>query len=292
MSRTVKRTTANLSRREASGIFLTLGGLALGCDDGGASAAGTDGGAGGMGGQGAGADASSADATSADVGAPADGGASSWATGGTRSMTGGYADPFLQPAAVCVLAPTATAGPCTEAADQVRRDISEDYPGLPMRLALQVLTTACVPIAGAKVKVWHTQISGSYSGNTPSNAFCLKDQVDSAKHYFRGAQTTDANGRVDFDSCFPGWYPGRMIHIHYSVSLGARTFTSQLVFDQHLVRGIFATHPEYVPFGQPDRDNASDGVTGGGGVTRYLATTSRLPDGALMAAARLVVDVV
>lgn len=220
----------------------------------------------------------------------ADGGGS-WAGGGTRSMTGPYADPFAMPATACVLAVTATEGPCTEAADQVRKDISEGLGGLPMRLALRVVTPACAPIAGAKVKVWHTQITGSYSGDTPSNRMCLKDQADVAKHYFRGAQTTDAEGRVDFDSCFPGWYPGRAIHIHFTVSLGGRAFTSQLLFDQALVNEIFTTHAEYVPHGLPDTTNAADNVVARGDLAGYLLATARLPDGALMAAKQLVVNV-
>jgi protocatechuate 3,4-dioxygenase beta subunit len=117
-----------------------------------------------------------------------------------------------------------TEGPCTEAADQVRKDVSEGYTGLPVRLALRVVDSACNPIVGAKVKIWHTQVTGSYSGNTPNNGMCLKVQTDSSKHYFRGVQTTVDNGRVDFDTCFPGWYMGRCIHIHFTGTLtGNRT---------------------------------------------------------------------
>jgi len=40
-----------------------------------------------------------------------------------------------------------------------------------------------------------------------------QNQADSSKHYFRGVQTTDDVGRLDFDTCFPGCYMGRCIHI-------------------------------------------------------------------------------
>jgi len=219
------------------------------------------------------------------------GSSESWASGGTKSMTGkaSYPDPFATPATVCLLAQAATQGPCTEAADQVREDISEGYTGLPMRLVLRVIDAGCNPVAGAKVKIWHTQITGSYSGDTPNNNMCLKSQADSAKHYFRGAQTTDADGRVAFDTCFPGWYRGRAIHIHYTVTLNGKSFTSQLVFEEDLIAEIFSTHPEYSPYGQPDTKNATDNVVGGANLASYTLKTERMSDGAMLASKELVV---
>lgn len=274
-----------LTRREATrGLLAVLGGAALLACGGSSVLADTDD-AGTSGGDGGGTG-------TGDSGTTTDSGTSagSWASGGTKSMKGGYADPFPATVSACALAVTVTEGPCTEAADQVRTDISEGYTGLPMRLALRVLDASCKPIAGAKVKVWHTQINGSYSGNTPNNGMCLKDQADASKHYFRGAQTTDAAGRVDFDSCFPGWYRGRTVHIHFSVTVGSKTTTSQVVFDQALVQEIFASHPEYASYGQPDTTNASDNVVGRGDLAGFTLTTSRLADGAMMAFKDLVVS--
>jgi len=282
-----ENSATDLSRREAmGGIFMAIGGaFLLACS--GTSASADDGGAESDGGA-TGDGATGADGTTSTQ----DGGgsATAWASGGTKSMKGGYADPFPATVAACALAVTATEGPCTEAEDQVRTDISEGYTGIPMRLALRVLDASCKPVAGAKVKVWHTQINGSYSGNTPNNGMCLKDQADSTKHYFRGAQTSDAAGRVDFDSCFPGWYRGRTVHIHFTVTVGGRSTTSQLVFDQALVAEIFANHAEYKGYGQPDTTNATDNVVGRGDLAGYTLTTSRLEDGAMMAYKDLVVS--
>lgn len=288
-----KKTAASLlSRREAAGgILLALGGAFLfGCSGTGLATSGTtspDGGASGTDDDTTG-DSDSGTSTSTDSG----GTTGPWASGGTASMTGNYPDPFTAAAATaCTLVVTATEGPCTEAADQVRKDISEGYAGLPMRLALKVVDASCNPIAGAKVKIWHTQLSGSYSGNTPNPGMCLKDQSDSAKHYFRGAQTTDANGRVDFDSCFPGWYRGRAIHIHFTVSLNGQSYTSQLVFEQALIDEIFTTHAEYKGYGLPDTPNATDNVVSRGDLASYTVATARMSDGAMLASKQLVVDV-
>lgn len=273
-----------LLRREVTrGLLLSLGGAVLfgGCaaeSSSGAPGAGSD-------------DDASSDAGGAKETGTTTGSAESWATGGTAAMTGkaSYPDPFAAPALQCLLLASATEGPCTEAADQTREDISEGYPGLPMRLSLRVVDTDCNPIANAKVKVWHTQLTGSYSGDTPNNGMCLKSQADSAKHYFRGAQTTDDDGRVSFDSCFPGWYRGRTPHIHYAVTVNGRSFASQLVFDQDLVQEIFESHTDYSQYGQPDTTNASDNVVGNAKLATYVCTTERMADGAMLASKELVV---
>lgn len=265
------------SRRESFGILAALGGAMVGC--GGASALTSD-------------DAgTTADSGSTGDATPAADSGVAWATGGTASMTGNYVDPFPTSVPSCTLAHAVTEGPCTEAADQVRKDISEGYSGLPMRLALRVVDGSCNPIAGATVKVWHTQKNGSYSGNTPNPGMCLKDQADSAKHYFRGVQTTNATGRVDFDSCFPGWYKGRTVHVHYTVTANGKSFTSQLVFDQNLVNEIFTSHPEYSSYGLPDTTNSTDNVVGKETLALFLADTTKMADGAMMAAKLLVVSV-
>lgn len=269
-----------LSRRESFGILAAFGSL-VAC--GGTSAlAGDDAGDSGS----SGSDASaSGDATpAADSGVP-------WATGGTKNMTGNYADPFPTTVASCVLAHAVTEGPCTEAADQARKDVSEGYSGLPMRLALRVVDASCNPIAGAKVKIWHTQLNGSYSGETPNPNMCVKNSADIQKHYFRGVQTTDDAGRVDFDSCFPGWYKGRTVHIHFTVTANGKSFTSQLVFDQTLVSEIFTSHPEYSPYGQPDTTNANDNVVGKETLALFLLETQKMADGAMLASKLLVVNV-
>lgn len=212
-----------------------------------------------------------------------------WASGGTKAMTMAalYPDPFAIAAPACSLGAASTEGPCTEQADRVRRDVSEGYGGLPMRLALRIVDAACAPVADAKVKIWHTEVRGAYSGDTPST-LCIADPRDAQRHFFRGVQLSDADGRVGFDSCFPGWYRGRAIHIHYTVSHGARSFTSQLYFDQALVDEVFTVHPEYAPFGLPDTSNDRDGVVAGGDLAQLTMATSKMPDGALLASKQIV----
>jgi protocatechuate 3,4-dioxygenase beta subunit len=247
--------------------------------NGGAAGSGMDSGRAGSAGSGGSIDAGGGDAC-----------ATGWASGGTAAITGNYPDPFATPVSACTLITAVTEGPCTEAADQVRKDVSEGYAGLPVRLALKVVNSSCQAIVGAKVKIWHTNAMGSYSGNTPNNSMCLKNQADSAKHYFRGVQTTDDAGRLDFDTCFPGWYMGRCIHIHFTVTLGTTSYTSQIIFDQALVDDICKNHVDYKANGTPDTTNASDSVCGSN-VPMFTAKAERMCDGVMLASKLLIVNV-
>jgi len=189
---------------------------------------------------------------------------SDWASGGTVSMTGkaSYPDPFPAAAASCAIVSSTTDGPCTTATDLVRVDVSEGLLGLPVRLALRVVDSSCNPLVGATVRIWHTSREGSYSGQTPNNGFCLLDSAYSSNDFMRGVQTTDANGIVYFDTCYPGWYNGRAIHIHFQIKQGATTTrVSQLFFDEALTTAIFASHPDYKAYGQPNTF-ANDNIIG------------------------------
>ncbi|MEZ4429765.1 MAG: hypothetical protein R3A51_18970 [Nannocystaceae bacterium] len=229
-------------------------------------------------------DATTGDGTTGDESCEA---AGAWASGGTAAMTEKrcYPDPFAAATSCLVLCET-TEGPCT--ADTIeRQDVSEGFSGLPIRLALKIVAVdSCAPVAGAVVEIWHTQRTGVYSGVTPSGAFCYGDDPEAESHlYFRGTQTSDADGRVDFDTCFPGWYGGRAIHIHFRIYLGGeRYLTSQLFFDEALTAEIFNAHPEYAEFGQPDTINSNDNIIGGvEDITPYLLETARMADGAMLA---------
>ena len=214
--------------------------------------------------------------------------ATAWATGGTAAMTAqaSYPDPFAGGLATCPLRLCqTTAGPCT-APTAERRDVSEGNPGLPVRLALKLVRDdTCEPIEGAVVETWHTHAKGVYSGQTPSPGFCSGGDAEAlTKGYFRGTQTSDADGVVAFDTCFPGWYPGRAIHIHFSVRIGADVYlVSQLFFAQPLIDEIFDCHPDYVAYGAPDTSNAADGIVRSGDLAPYLVDTARMSDGAMLA---------
>jgi protocatechuate 3,4-dioxygenase beta subunit len=185
-----------------------------------------------------------------------------WATGGTDAMTDqdSYPDPFEDgPGATCALTCAATLGPCY--ADTLdRKDISEGEDGLPVRMAFLVVDDNCQPVPNAIVDVWHTSANGFYSGSDASAQCTLGNADAESKRFFRGVQTTDARGRVDFDTCFPGWYSGRTIHIHFQVRVGGTEYlTSQLYWPDSLCDEIIDTQPIYSARGERKTTNATDG---------------------------------
>lgn len=212
-----------------------------------------------------------------------------WAAGGTAAMTAkaSYPDPFTSAISACALVATTTEGPCTTATDVDRADISEALTGLPVRLALKVVDSSCNPIAGAVVKIWHTNREGSYSGQTPNNNMCLKQQAYASQDFFRGVQTTDAAGVVSFDTCFPGWYRGRAVHIHFQVKNGGTSYrVSQLFFPEDITTAVFAGHSEYKSYGQPDTVFSNDNIMAGIPAAqrdRHILTVARMSDGAMLA---------
>lgn len=219
-----------------------------------------------------------------------DGGSSeSWARGGTSAMIAkaSYPDPFTAAASSCLLAATTTEGPCTTTSDLARDDISEGWQGLPVRLALKVVDSSCTPLASATIKIWHTNLEGSYSGQTPNNGMCLKQASYSSQDFFRGVQKTGADGTAYFDTCFPGWYRGRAVHIHFQVKSGATSYrVSQLFFPEDITQDVFANHADYQSYGQPDTVFSNDNIMSGipsAQRDRHILTIARMTDGVMLA---------
>jgi protocatechuate 3,4-dioxygenase beta subunit len=230
------------------------------------------------------------DAGLEDSGADAGQNTGAWATGGTAAMSGNYPDPFLGGIGpVCSLYCASILGPCYVETIE-RMDISESERGLPVRLAFLVVDDNCSPIEGATVDIWHTNANGIYSGEKAPNNCTFGDVAARSGKWMRGIQTTDVAGRVDFNTCFPGWYAGRTIHIHFTIRLnGVEHVTSQLFFEDSLCDEIVGTQPIYLDRGGRDTLNAQDGVLRNTTFNDYLFQTQRMPDGAMMAWKALVI---
>ena len=163
-----------------------------------------------------------------------------------RERTTTEADSFDK-AATCRQTAEETEGPFYFDVDKIRSDIREDREGVPLRLGVRVRdAAACEPIANAVVDVWHCDAEGSYS--------------EEPETYCRGAQVTDSKGIAEFTTVYPGWYPGRTVHIHGKVHLDNQTvLTTQFYFDDTVSSTVFVEDP--YP-GESNRDgyNDSDGL--------------------------------
>ena len=108
------------------------------------------------------------------------------------------------------------------------------------------------------VDVWHCDAAGVYSGVSDPGF------DTSSQQFLRGYQVTDRSGRAQFTTIYPGWYPGRTIHIHFKVRTNATggqayEFTSQLFFDEALNDQVLA-QPPYAARGQRNTFNSEDNI--------------------------------
>ena len=95
--------------------------------------------------------------------------------------------------------------------------------------------------ASSKMPAWTCGIAdkdGYYSGYT--NAGLLGTQNNTAKVFCRGLQYSDANGEVKFTTIYPGWYQGRVTHIHVQVYVGTSLkLTSQMAFPEEFNTEVY-----------------------------------------------------
>ncbi len=171
--------------------------------------------------------------------------------------------------ASCLVRPAQTPGPYFLDEMLERSDIREDpttgivKPGVPLRLSLSVFWSrdgACEPAANAVVDLWQCDALGAYGDVVDSNgAFDTRGEL-----WLRGFQRTDAAGRVEFRTVYPGWYAGRTVHLHFKVRIGdpaapSLDFTSQLYFDDRINDAVLALDP-YATRGARSTRNDMDSI--------------------------------
>lgn len=175
----------------------------------------------------------------------------------------------------CVVAPELTEGPYYVDVDLERSDIrtntgdgvaSEGAPLVLEWVVSQADGSACMPMEGVIVDVWHCDALGVYSGV----------QGDSG-NFLRGFQRTDSNGKASFTTVYPGWYQGRAVHIHFKIRTDPEAsagfeFTSQLFFDDELSRTVYSSGV-YAQKGAQDMSNSSDGIFNQSGRATLLAVS-------------------
>lgn len=147
----------------------------------------------------------------------------------------------------CSLIPSETEGPYPLLAvlsnsGIVRSDITEGKAGVPLTVLLKLVNTNanCTPISNAAVYIWHCDKDGVYSGYSGQTGGVNA----SGQIFLRGVQYTDAGGQALFQTIYPGWYSGRITHIHFRVYLGSSlsgsgVATSQLAFPPDVTTAVY-----------------------------------------------------
>lgn len=141
-----------------------------------------------------------------------------------------------------------------------RVDITDGKTGLPLDLVITIrnVSDSCNVLANARVDIWHCDKDGYYSGY--SNSGYLGTQNNTTAVFCRGLQYTDTSGQVKFKSIYPGWYTGRVTHIHAQVYVGSSLkLTTQIAFPDAINTAVYKTSL-YSAHGQNSITNASDGI--------------------------------
>jgi protocatechuate 3,4-dioxygenase beta subunit len=189
--------------------------------------------------------------------------------------------PARKPSYPCVVRPASTEGPYYVDEKLNRSDIRSDpsdgtvKQGALLALTLNVSSIArgsCVPLEGAIVDIWHCDAEGVYS-----------DAVDrtfdtTGKKFLRGYQVADKDGMAKFITIYPGWYPGRTVHIHYKIrspesAKSPYEFTGQMYFYEGTSDRVYAKAP-YAARGKRSVSNVTDRIYNhDGGRQSMLAVT-------------------
>ena len=158
--------------------------------------------------------------------------------------------------AVCSLFPEAVEGPYFLDDQAVRQNITEGKPGIPLELSLTVVNfTTCEPLANVAVDIWQCDAAGEYSSFIGVTFPDAKDD----NTFLRGIQYTDSNGMVTFYTIFPGWYPGRTVHIHVDAHVNGEKHIGQLYFTETLTAYVERQEP-YVNSTTYRVKNSEDGI--------------------------------
>ncbi|GGC89619.1 cadherin-like beta sandwich domain-containing protein [Undibacterium terreum] len=186
----------------------------------------------------------------------------------------------------CAIIPQETEGPYPLLAILsnsaiMRKDIRESKTGLPLTLNLTLtnVNQLCAPITNAAVYIWHCDKDGGYSGYSSQ-----QNGNHQGETYLRGIQITDANGQVSFTTVYPGWYAGRVTHIHAQVYINdnlsvTATATTQFAFSETINTAVYNT--ALYTHGQNTSvpTNASDQVFSDGYSTQLLSLSGDTANG-------------
>ena len=209
---------------------------------------------------------------------------SSGSSSGSSSTTSGSDSTYTGTSSTtCAASPSETAGPypydLSSNSAIFRTDITEGKTGIPLSLTLTIVNSNnnCSVISGARVDIWHCDKDGYYSEY--SEPGYLGTQDNTGKTFLRGIQLSDSNGQVKFTTIYPGWYTGRVTHIHVEVFVNSvLKLTTQLAFPDSLNTTVYKTSL-YSAHGQNSITNTTDGIMKDSYISQLLTITGNTTDG-------------
>lgn len=186
----------------------------------------------------------------------------------------------FNPPNACTLIPSETEGPfpldLTANTTFFRKAINESKTGVPLNVKLKIIgADNCQPMPNVRVNIWHCDKDGLYSGYSQAN-----NAGQAGLTYCRGYQFTDANGLAEFTTIFPGWYSGRICHIHFQVYVSSSyAAISQLTFPVTTKNAIYAANSSLYTKGADPMSLSSDNIFSDGYAFQMATLTQNAAGG-------------
>jgi protocatechuate 3,4-dioxygenase beta subunit len=188
---------------------------------------------------------------------------------------------LVLPPNACTLIPSETEGPfpldLTTNAFYFRKAVSETKTGVPLTVKLRIIGAGnCLPMKNVRVNIWHCDKDGIYSGyaggmnqgGTADSTFC------------RGYQFTDNDGVATLTTIFPGWYSGRVCHIHFKVTVSTSyAAVSQLTFPVAEKNALYAANSALYTKGADPQSIATDNIFSDGYALQLATLTKNATGG-------------
>lgn len=168
---------------------------------------------------------------------------------------------------LCTTTAAVPEGPYYKDEQLNRSDITGGKDGVRITSEFIVRDSRCQPLPGAIVDIWQADREGVYSD--------CASQSSLGQTFLRGYQVTDASGRCRFTSIFPGWYAGRLTHLHGKLKVnGVTNPTTNFFFPKSVETDVYNS-PLYRARGQNSVTVAQD-VELRGDVARFNALTMQV----------------
>lgn len=130
------------------------------------------------------------------------------------------------------ITPTVPEGPFYKNENLNRVNIIENQKGTPVDYLFKVVDKDCNPVKGAIVDIWQCNNMGHYSD--------FKQENTSNQTWLRGYQKTSTDGTCKFASVFPGWYDGRITHLHVKVIMNDKNvLTTNCFFPKEIEDEVY-----------------------------------------------------
>jgi len=201
---------------------------------------------------GASGDAGAVDAAGRGTPIGGAGGTGAGGTGAGGAGAGGAAGASDRSPVICPddNTPPVPEGPYYYDSKMNRSDITDGKTGVAVTYRFTLLDRDCNPVEGAVIDIWQTDKEGVYSA--------FAQQGTAGELFLRGFQYTDAKGEATFKAIFPGWYNGRLTHLHGKIFIdGAEQVTTNFFYPKDVEEAVYAS-PLYAARGQNRTSVAQD----------------------------------